>query len=102
MLKTCRIFAILLLLPLIIIGCSNPPDPIVNATVTPKHKFPSTPTATPTFIPIPSYTPYRYTPAPTPPPTCGFLGIFDCDETPTPTPCNPSYVYNDLVNEGQS
>src|SRR5436305_15044855 len=93
MVKPRRNLVILLFLTLIIVGCST------SSSVTVVHT-PPTPTPTPTPIIFPS--PIIPTPTPTAPPTCGFAGIFDCDETPTPSPCRPQIVYDYVINQGQS
>ncbi len=99
MLKFYSIFAIFLSLILIIAGCSTTNGPISQGTPTPAPAPTLAPTPTPTFTPVPPPVFVRV-PTPAPTPSCAFL-IFFCS-TPTPSPCHPSYVYDNLVNEGQS
>lgn len=98
MLKFIRAVALLLLLSISFIGCDSSSSSHANATPTAIPKPTSTPTPTPIVYDPPSIS----TPTPTPQatPSC-FLWVFSCT-TSTPVPCQSHYVYDDLINMGES
>lgn len=88
MLKSIRFLAILSFIAILVVGCTHS-SPVIKVT------------------PIPTPTPIVFTapniPIPTPvqdPPSC-FLGFLFCNN-PTPAPCKPQYVYDDLIDMGKS
>jgi len=93
MLKLIRVLALLSFLSILVVGCASSPSSQVVRSV-------SDPTPTPT--PIVFTAPDIPTPTPIPQatPSC-FLGIFACS-TPTPVPCQPHYIYDNLINIGTS
>lgn len=88
--KFIRILALLSFLSIMAVGCTSSPSRVVKAN----------PDPTPT--PIVFIVPYIPTPTPVPQatPSC-FLWVFGCT-TPTPVPCQPHYVYDDLIAIGTS